>query len=60
MSTAATLSACFDYLTDRALLSLPVKAGKSDKLVKQFADEPNRGSLEEFIREPDQRTRTST
>ena len=56
MSTAATLSACFDYLTDRALLSLPVKAGKSDKLVKQFADEPNRGSLEEFIREPDQRT----
>ena len=56
MSTAATLSACFDYLTDRALLSLPVKAGKSDKLAKQFADEPNRAHLEEFIREPDQRT----
>ena len=55
MSAAASLSACFDLLVGRCLLSLPVKAGKGDKLAKQFHDEPNRGVLEEFIREPDVR-----
>ena len=55
MSAAASLSACFELLVERCLLSLPVKAGKGDKLAKQFHDEPNRGVLEEFIREPDVR-----
>ena len=55
MSTAASLSAVFDLLVERCLLSLPVKAGKGDRVSKQFHDEPNRGVLDEFIREPDVR-----
>src|SRR5690349_19009157 len=53
MSSAQAVNAVLDFMMDRVAASLPGKGGKTEKLVKQFNDEPNRGTIEEFIREPE-------
>ena len=56
MSSQA-VNAVLELLMDRVAAALPGKGGpKSEKLVRQFNDEPNRGLIEEFIREPDMST----
>lgn len=54
MSSAQAVNAVLELLMDRVAASLPGKGGpKTEKLVRQFNEEPNRGLIEEFIREPE-------
>lgn len=54
MSSAQAVNAVLDLLMDRVASALPGKGGpKSERLVKMFNDEPNRATIEEFIREPE-------
>jgi dynein heavy chain len=56
MSSAQAVNQVLDFMMDRVAASLPGKGGKSEKFIRQFNDEPNRGFIEEFIREPEQTT----
>jgi len=51
--SAQTVNALFDLLIDRVASALPGKGGKSEKLIRQFNDDPCRSTIEEWIREPD-------
>jgi len=57
MSSAQAVNAVLDVVMDRVAASLPGKGGpRSEKLTRQFNEEPARSVLEEFIREPEVQT----